>query len=139
MDERRYLMAGMRILIVEDNKDAAMALGMRLELRGHVVVIELSSQRVIRNARRDPTYIPDVMIVDYVLPDLNGFEMLAELEMHVSLAHTRIIFMSGYDHIVERARQRQYIVFKKPFGMEEFVRLFAAIEKSESTKVPVLD
>jgi len=59
------------ILIVEDNADAAEALRMALELEGHCVRTASSGRQGIERARE----VPDVVLVDIGLPDMDGYEV----------------------------------------------------------------
>lgn len=59
----------MKILVVEDDVDAAEMLSMLLRLQGHTVLIALTGQHAIALASDQA---PDLAIVDLCLPDIDG-------------------------------------------------------------------
>ena len=82
-----------RILIIEDNSDAAEALGMILELDGHQVEIAHDGVAGLRTARE---LRPDVVLCDLGLPGMSGFDVARELKRDEALASTQLIALSGY-------------------------------------------
>ena len=61
--------AGQRILVVDDNRDAADSLRLLLELSGHEVAVAYSGQDGVQTAEH---YQPDVVLCDIGLPGLDG-------------------------------------------------------------------
>ncbi len=61
-----------RILIADDNRDAADSMGMLLELGGHEVIVAHSGHQALELGRQRR---PDVVILDIGMPDLNGYEV----------------------------------------------------------------
>jgi PAS domain S-box-containing protein len=84
---------GRRVLVIEDNPDAAQSLKDLLELRGHTVEIAGNGALGLEAAR---TSRPDVVLCDIGLPGLNGFEVGRALRADPQLAGTRLIGLSGY-------------------------------------------
>jgi PAS domain S-box-containing protein len=83
----------LRILVVDDNEDAAQMLAMYLETLGHQVLIEHSSQRAITCARLEK---PDVYILDIGLPEMDGNELARRLKAAQETAHAFFIAVTGY-------------------------------------------
>ena len=67
-----------RILLVEDNRDLAYGLRNNLEFEGYEVVIAELGKRAIELALE---WKPDLMILDLMLPDKDGFEVLETLRL----------------------------------------------------------
>ena len=82
-----------RILIIEDNSDAAEALGMILELDGHEVEIVHDGVAGLRTARE---LQPDIVLCDLGLPGLSGYDVARELKSDGALSSTRLVALSGY-------------------------------------------
>lgn len=94
----------LRILVIEDNEDAARSLGDLLTLLGHQVRLAFDGEEGVRTAREDQ---PDVVISDIGLPgELDGYAVAAHLRAIPELARVRLIALSGYAdaHSRERAR-----------------------------------
>ncbi|HEX8478126.1 MAG TPA: ATP-binding protein, partial [Telluria sp.] len=65
-----------KVLVVDDNTDAAQMLGMLVEELGHEVFIEHHPRRALETAR---TAMPDVCLLDIGLPDMDGNELARRL------------------------------------------------------------
>lgn len=84
---------GMRILIVDDNVDAADMLAMLLEAAGHEVIVEHNGTRGLERALNDR---PAVCILDIGLPDMDGNELARRLRAQQSTAGALLIAATGY-------------------------------------------
>jgi len=68
----RTLKMHARILIADDNRDAADSMGMLLELGGHEVIVAHSGNQALALGRQ---HRPDVVILDIGMPDISGYEV----------------------------------------------------------------
>jgi CheY-like chemotaxis protein len=59
----------MKVLVADDNRDAALSLGALLEMSGHAVLIAHDGEEALRIARQA---MPDAMILDIGMPRLTG-------------------------------------------------------------------
>jgi GAF domain-containing protein len=91
----------LRVLVVEDNVDSAIALALLLELRGHAVVTAHDGPGALACADRDP---PELAIVDLGLPGMDGYELARRLRDRPGLRKIPIVALTGYDHHSERDR-----------------------------------
>jgi CheY-like chemotaxis protein/two-component sensor histidine kinase len=82
-----------RILVVDDNADAANSLAVILELEGHSVDTVYTAGDALKSARASS---PDVILLDLGLPDMSGYEVAARLRPH--LLDTQIVALTGYGH-----------------------------------------
>jgi len=84
----------LRILVVDDHHLMLRLLHLSLEAAGHVPVGVESAALALAEARRDP---PDVCIVDEIMPDLSGSDLIRMLRASTDprLAKLRIIGISG--------------------------------------------
>jgi PAS domain S-box-containing protein len=90
-----------RILVVDDNVDAAEMLSTLLQLDGHRVSIAHDGRAALDAAE---THRPEVILLDIGLPELNGYEVAKWLRSHEPAQRTVIIAMTGYGQ--ERDCQR---------------------------------
>lgn len=89
--------ARLRVLVAEDNEDAADTLQALLETMGYDVSVARSGPAAIESALRER---PDVLLCDIGLPGLSGYEVARQLRTHVELADLLMIAVTGYaeDH-----------------------------------------
>jgi PAS domain S-box-containing protein len=94
----------LRVLVVEDNRDAADSLRMLLALLGHEVAVAYSGPEGVRQARE---WRPDVVLCDIGLPGLDGYGVAGELRQDPTTAGARLIAITGYGQEEDRRRTRQ--------------------------------
>ena len=93
--------AGRRVLVVEDNLDAAETLGMMLTTHGHDVTVVTDSDAAIPAARAAR---PDVVLLDIGLPGMDGYQLARRLREHPETRGAYLIAVSGYGQDRDRAR-----------------------------------
>jgi signal transduction histidine kinase len=91
----------LRILVVDDNEDAAQSLAMLLRDTGHEVQVATTALPAIELAKR---FLPQVAILDIGLPGMDGYELGRRLRMELGAHACRLIALTGYGH--DRDRQR---------------------------------
>ncbi|HEV8689962.1 MAG TPA: response regulator [Ideonella sp.] len=79
-----------RILVVDDNQDAAESLAMALELEGYQTEVAHDGADALRKSSR---FHPQVVILDISMPIMDGFEAAQALRRHVP--HVRLVVLSG--------------------------------------------
>jgi PAS domain S-box-containing protein len=112
-----------RILVVEDNRDAAEALCGLLEACGCTVAVAYSGLEAIELARQ---FRPEMVFSDLGLPGMDGYQLAEALRGNPSLTATRLIAVSGYGQKEDQRRSQaagfdQHLT--KPVGFEELQRL----------------
>jgi signal transduction histidine kinase len=95
---------GLKILIVEDNADAARTLGTLLTRFGHQVRESRSGLAGVDEAKR---WQPDVVICDLGLPEMDGYAVARALRADPATASARLIALSGYGLEEDRRRSRE--------------------------------
>ena len=93
-----------RILIIEDNRDAADSMGILLERLGYDVRIAYSGLQGVHMAER---WRPSVVLSDIGLPELDGYEVARELRRNRSTADTRLIAITAYGAEEDRRHAHQ--------------------------------
>jgi len=105
-----------KILLVEDDHDISLMLREHLEysLRADVRLAE-SGVEALEVDRADPS---ELAIVDFMLPDMNGLNLMADLNR---VHHRPIVFITGYgtlDRVIEALRCGAADLFLKPLDLQ---------------------
>lgn len=112
----------LRLMIVDDNVDAAESLGMLLEMHGHTVTIMEHPKNALDVAAKSP---PDVFILDIGLPEMDGYELARRLRANSDTANALFIALTGYgqahDKILSKAAGFDHHIVK-PLNTEELYK-----------------
>ncbi|WP_225984780.1 hybrid sensor histidine kinase/response regulator [Noviherbaspirillum aerium] len=114
-----------RLLVVDDNVDAARMLGMFLESAGHEIMIEHSARNALERARKD---LPDVCLLDIGLPDMDGNELARCLRAQAQTKNLTLIAITGYGQEQDRRNTADAGFlhhFVKPVDMERLLAILA--------------
>jgi PAS domain S-box-containing protein len=90
-----------RVLLVEDNPDAAESLMMILELLGHHVRVVHDGRAALEAARAN---LPDIMLIDIGLPGMNGYELAQAIRREATLARIILVALTGYGRPEDKAQ-----------------------------------
>lgn len=85
--------SGLRIMVVDDNVDAATMLAMFLEAQGHQVIVENDSRRALELAREKHL---EAFLLDIGLPEIDGNELARWLRAQPESASSLLIAVTGY-------------------------------------------
>ncbi len=91
----------LRILVIDDNLDAAQTLADVLELEGHTTFVATDGRGGLGIAREQR---PDVVICDIGLADMDGYQVARAVRADAALAPTRLVALSGYAQLEDRQR-----------------------------------
>ena len=126
-----------RVLVIEDNPDAAETMRMALEIEGHDVdvaadgIVGLDKARALR---------PDVILCDLGIPGIDGFEVARRLRGDPSLAPRSLIALSGYAMEEDRLRSAAAgfdAHLAKPVEMRALGDLIARLSPAAEARAPV--
>lgn len=107
-----------RILLIEDDAALADMLARRLVLHGYTIDAAPSAEDALLRARAS---LPDAILVDYSLPGMNGWDLVALLRRERPFATLPIFAVSAHSLPSDRARARAAgctDFFGKPIDME---------------------
>ena len=90
-----------RVLVVEDNRDAAESLGLFLELCGYGVTLAYTGPEGLEAAK---SIRPDIVLCDIGLPGMDGFQVAGALRRNPETAEVRLIAVTGYGQEEDRRR-----------------------------------
>jgi two-component system, sensor histidine kinase and response regulator len=117
------LTGSLRILVVEDNEDAAATLGELLELSGCRVAMAHDGIAAVELAEE---FQPEVVLCDLGLPGMDGYQVARELRRRPATARARLIAVSGYGMEEDRRRAGEAgfdLHITKPMNFDELGRL----------------
>jgi signal transduction histidine kinase/ActR/RegA family two-component response regulator len=121
----------LRIMVVDDNVDAAALLTMLLEAIGHQVIVEHGAIAALARSRTDP---PQVFLLDIGLPEIDGNELAKRLRAQPETAASRLIAITGYGQASDQADSLaagfdHHLV--KPVNIQELNFVLAEIAKTD--------
>ncbi len=127
-----------RILVIEDEPGLQQVLDYNLRREGHEVLLAPSGTEGLRIAREKR---PDLVLLDWMLPDRSGTEVCRLLKSTRSTSGIPVVFVTARTDEVDRivgfeVGAADYIV--KPFSIRELVlRVQAVLRRSRDTAAPV--
>ncbi|MGJ0492573.1 ATP-binding response regulator, partial [Methylobacter sp.] len=93
----------LRILVVDDNRDAAQSLSLLLSSEGHEVLQAYDGYTALEVALAER---PQVVLLDIGLPGMDGYAVARALRQHPALKMTHLIALSGYGRAMDREQAR---------------------------------
>jgi PAS domain S-box-containing protein len=100
----RRLLAPRRILVVDDNEDAANSLAALLRYQGHEVAIAYTAEEGIASAR---SVRPDLAFLDLGMPRMDGVEAAVHLRSIVGATRMVLVALTGWGHEHDLRRTRR--------------------------------
>jgi len=93
-----------RLLVVEDNVDAARMLEMALQMEGHDVRLAFDGRDAVGAAA---AFQPDVVILDIGLPRMTGYDAARAIRQLPGLADVFIVALTGYGQAADHEKSRE--------------------------------
>jgi DNA-binding response OmpR family regulator len=123
-----------RILIVEDNADLADGIAFNLKLEGHETLVAPDGPRGVDAFT---SFAPDLVLLDLMLPGLDGYEVLRAIR--ATGRRVPVIILSARADEADKVRgfkldADQYVT--KPFGILELIERVASLLRRSATAVP---
>ena len=113
------------ILVVDDELGSAEVLSLILEEEGYRALCAVNGRQALVQAR---DVVPDLVIVDYMMPLMNGADFARELRADTQFADTKIILNSGLPEAAIREHFGGYDAFlRKPYGIDDALRVIARL------------
>ena len=117
----------LKVLVVDDNVDAAESLAMLVATLGHEAQTAHDGAAALRQAA---AFRPDVVLLDIGLPGLTGYEVAARLRREAAQGHVVLVAVTGYGLEVDK-RQSQQAGFDhhlvKPANFEQLQQILATV------------
>jgi CheY-like chemotaxis protein len=110
-----------KILVVEDEPENRLLIGMILSAEGYQVIPAVDGADALARMASEP---PDLILLDLMMPQMNGFEVLERLRAHPATAPVPVIVLTALaqERDIERAvasGAQGYVI--KPFEPDELL------------------
>jgi signal transduction histidine kinase/CheY-like chemotaxis protein len=120
----------LRLMVVDDNQDAAQMLATLLEVQGHSVSVEYDGRGALQRARLER---PQVMLLDIGLPDTDGYALARQLRALPELRGATLVALTGYGQnedrrLAEEAGFDHHLV--KPADLAQVSEILASAQRS---------
>jgi DNA-binding response OmpR family regulator len=125
-----------RILVVEDDADVSRMLRLYFDSQGYEVLAVMQGNDALEVCRKKQ---PNVVVLDIMLPDMDGYDVCRELRRNLRTSHIPIIFLTQKDERSDKIAGLElgaddYIT--KPFDIEELkLRIQGAMRRAEATSL----
>lgn len=122
----------LRLMVVDDNVDAAEVLALLLETVGHDVVVEHSALRALARARE---LAPQLIFLDIGLPDVDGYELARRLRAMPETAQAVLVAVTGYGQAQDMERTKAAGIdhhLVKPVKLASILSCLPTLEHFES-------
>jgi CheY-like chemotaxis protein len=96
MAKVNHLLIGTKktILVVDDDKSLVKSIKYQLEHRGYSTCVAYDGQQALEIAGKHP---PDLILLDIIMPNMNGYEVIKALKSRPETAGIRIVVMTGIE------------------------------------------
>lgn len=123
-----------KILIVDDAHSIVLALQFLMEQYGYEVLVAMNAEDAIEIIAKEP---PDLILMDIMLPRIDGYELCQIIKLNPEWKWTRVIFLSALGREIDVARGMalgadDYIT--KPFKNADVLERIRNLLKSEYGK-----
>jgi CheY-like chemotaxis protein len=118
--------AGELILVVDDSRDNCFLLQVLLETEGYQVETASSGFVALDKIKATP---PDLVLLDVMMPHMNGFEVTRQIRQTPALAHIPILLVTAYDqqNAVEGLLIGANGLVRKPIEFDELLNQIQSI------------
>lgn len=120
-----------RVLVVDDEIDTLKLLKTILEISGYEAYTTLNSLEALTLAQVEQ---PDVVLLDIMMPKLDGFQLCKMMRAHPSTQLLPIIFVTAYDALDLEDRRKSSggdMVLPKPINMDALIKAIEVVESLE--------
>ena len=122
----------MRVLIVDDDPDMVMVLGMLMKVNGITALKAFGGVEGLEKARTDK---PDVILLDIMMPDMDGYEVMKELRSDKTTKGIPVVFLTArtdeeYKERAETLGADGYIT--KPYDRDSLMETIRRVAGSQT-------
>lgn len=128
-----------QILLVDDDPDLVEMYKDFLEPQQYRVITAGNGEEAVRIAEKET---PDLLILDIVMPRMNGYEVIGRLKESSRTCRIPIIILTGYgldQHRLDNLSSRAVPALQKPVSMKEFLKAVSTVLEKKSIGAPQSD
>lgn len=125
-----------RILIVDDSPSQLLGIQRIVEKLGHEILTATDGAAGVEAAKAE---LPDLVLMDVVMPNLNGFQATRTLSRDASTKHIPVILVTTKDQDTDRMwgmRQGAKAYITKPFSEEELSEVLERVFSNQEPTAP---
>jgi DNA-binding response OmpR family regulator len=114
---------GTRVLVIDDEPEITEIVEAFLTEAGYNVAAENSAQKAVTKVKE---FRPDVILLDIMMPGMDGYDVCQQIKGHPEFAHVPIIFLTGKDRADDMGRSFKVggdMFIKKPFSCERLLEI----------------
>lgn len=126
-----------RVLVADDNRDAAESMGLLLQLAGHEVQIAYDGVEALAAAE---AFNPEIVLLDLGMPRMDGFEVARQMRLRPWGRQTLLVAVTGWGQQHDRQRTAEAgfdVHLVKPIGESDLFRIVASAERPGSRTSPL--
>ena len=120
-----------RLLVVDDERSVAEGLGTLLRARGYEVELAFTGEEVLERLAREPT--PDLVLLDYELPELDGEQVLERLRANPRLADLPVLMATASSIEISRLKRVSGLL-RKPYPREVLFKMIKELLGIDRTR-----
>jgi DNA-binding response OmpR family regulator len=124
----------MKVLVADDNRDAAESLGMILSMSDHDVMVAHSGEEALRLAREA---VPEAMILDLGMPGIPGDQVAREIRRESWGAKTLLLAVTGWGRPEDKTRSSAAGFdhhLTKPVDIDEVEKILGAFADADRSQ-----
>jgi CheY-like chemotaxis protein len=121
-----------RLLVVDDEADVCKGVGALLRARGYDVELAFDGRQVLERLEQDP--LPDLVLLDFAMPELDGEQVLQRMRANPRLASLPVLLATASSIDLERV-QRASGVLRKPYPREVLFAMLSQLLERRPKKV----
>lgn len=122
-----------RVHIIDDEESLLEICGIVLDAAGYVIIVSHGAHNGLRDLKRSK---PDLILLDWVMPDMNGGKVVKKIKADSETAAIPVLMMSALPEIQAEAHILGTEGFiQKPFSAEQLVREIGTIIECHKKKL----
>ncbi len=112
-----------KVLVIDDEPEITDIVDTFLTEAGYTVRVENSARSAVSRARE---FHPDVIILDIMMPEMDGYQICQDMKKDMTLVDVPIVFLTGKDRSDDMGRSFKVggdMFIKKPFSCERLLEI----------------
>jgi twitching motility two-component system response regulator PilG len=125
---------GTRVLVIDDEPEITEIVEAFLTEAGYVVASENSPRNA---ATKVNDFQPDVILLDIMMPGMDGYDVCQQIKKQPKFAHVPVIFLTGKDRADDMGRSFKVggdMFIKKPFSCERLLEIVNIVVMSTANR-----